>query len=277
MTGREAYEYLCAEVSDIYDDREASTISRYLIEDLTSHYFHSETPLDVGEKQRIFDAALRLKNYEPWQYIGGWADFYGMKFKVTPDVLIPRPETEELVHYAIGCAKSYGFKSVLDLCTGSGIIPIALAKKLRFERLYGLDVSLRALDIAQINAQHHNVVVDWINQDILQEELWGQWPQVDMITANPPYLLSEEKEHMSPNVVNHEPHLALFVNKDPLLFYKVILSAVLKTQQSGCFVLVEINESYGKEVSELFERSGLHSVKVIQDLQGKDRMVFGIR
>jgi len=276
MTGRDAYHYLCQEMNGLYDEREASIIARYLIEDMSTSHFTSEKKLTNIEIKKIEDAAQRLKGNEPWQYIGGWADFYGLKFIVSPDVLIPRPETEELVHHALELSKIYNIKTVLDLCTGSGIIPITLAKKYSFNNVHGLEISKNALNIAKQNAQLHDVVVNWLEMDIKDSSAWSQIPKVDMIVSNPPYITTEEKDRMHRNVLDFEPHIALFVKNNALEFYEVILDILRITQDSGCILIVEINENYGEEVRNLFTSGGLKNVKLLQDLQGKDRMVIGL-
>ncbi len=276
MTGREAYEFLCKELSGIYDDREGAIISRYLVEDLTHAMFYSDEALTEEYIIKINEAAIRLKNHEPWQYIGGWADFYGLKFMVNKDVLIPRPETEELVFYVLNLAKNIKCRSVLDLCTGSGIIPITLAKKLSLEGVYGIDISDGALDISRQNSEYHHTQVEWIEMDILDENIWNRIPKVDIITANPPYISEAEKILMHANVLEHEPHIALFVDDDPLQFYRAIVNILKVSQEQGCVLVVEINENYGQEVLKLFNEQGLQDVQLLEDMQGKDRIVCGV-
>jgi release factor glutamine methyltransferase len=277
MTPREAYNYIIDELQGVMEDREASLTAKYLVEDLTSLPVQSEQLLSAGEEEKIKEAAVRLRKDEPWQYIGGWSDFYGLKFKVTPDVLIPRPETEELVYHTLGYARRTDASSVLDVCTGSGIIPVTLGRKHPFQRIYALDICQAALNIARWNAEYHDVMVKWMVQDILDRNKWHDIPQVDIVTANPPYITKSEMEGMHPNVVLYEPHIALFVPDDALLFYKAIAEMVLQTQGEGCFLIVEIHENYGEEVASLFVEKGFRHVSVIKDLQGKNRMVTGVK
>ena len=241
MTAKEAYNYIIDELQGVMEDREASLTAKYLVEDLTSLPVQSEQLLSAGEDEKIRDAVVRLKKDEPWQYIGGWSDFYGLKFKVTPDVLIPRPETEELVYHTLEHAKTSQASSVLDVCTGSGIIPVTLGKKYPFKRLYGLDISIAALDIALWNAESHRVWVEWLAQDILDPNTWLGIPQVDIVTANPPYITVAEMKDMQPNVVLYEPHIALFVPDDALLFYKTMAEKVIKSKGKGSFLIVKNN------------------------------------
>ena len=273
MTANQAYDFLCVKMEGHYDARESSIIARYLIEDLYSKSFHSDELLNQSEVDVLENTALRLQKNEPWQYIGGVADFYGLKFNVNPSVLIPRPETEELAYLAIDIIKKYNISSVMDIGTGSGILPITIAKKAAIPEVYGLDVSVGALETAKSNAGLHDVQIQWLHNDILDRELWHQLPKVGLVVSNPPYISRDEKVEMQANVLDYEPELALFVQNSPLEFYDAISDFVILFQDSGCKLLVEINEKYGKEVSKLFMDKGLKNIILLQDLQGKDRIV----
>jgi release factor glutamine methyltransferase len=273
MTANQAYDFLCAKMEGHYDARESSIIARYLIEDLFSKSFHSDELLNQSEVDVLENTALRLQKNEPWQYIGGVADFYGLKFNVNPSVLIPRPETEELAYLAIDIIKKYNISSVMDIGTGSGILPITIAKKAAIPEVYGLDVSVGALETAKSNAGLHDVQIQWLHNDILDRELWHQLPKVGLVVSNPPYISRNEKVEMQANVLDYEPELALFVQNSPLEFYDAIADFVILFQDSDCKLLVEINEKYGKEVSNLFMDKGLKNIILLQDLQGKDRIV----
>lgn len=273
MTANQAYDFLCVKMEGHYDARESSIIARYLIEDLFSKSFHSDELLNQSEVDVLENTALRLQKNEPWQYIGGVADFYGLKFNVNPSVLIPRPETEELAYLAIDIIKKYNISSVMDIGTGSGILPITIAKKAAIPEVYGLDVSVGALETAKSNAGLHDVQIQWLHNDILDRELWHQLPKVGLVVSNPPYISRNEKVEMQANVLDYEPELALFVQNSPLEFYDAIADFVILFQDSDCKLLVEINEKYGKEVSNLFMDKGLKNIILLQDLQGKDRIV----
>jgi len=273
MTANQAYDFLCVKMEGHYDARESSIIARYLIEDLFSKSFHSDKLLNQSEVDVLENTALRLQKNEPWQYIGGVADFYGLKFNVNPSVLIPRPETEELAYLAIDIIKKYNISSVMDIGTGSGILPITIAKKAAIREVYGLDVSVGALETAKSNANLHEVQIQWIHSDILDRNLWSKLPKVEIIVSNPPYISRDEKVEMQANVLDYEPELALFVQNSPLEFYDAISDFVILFQDSDCKLLVEINEKYGKEVSKLFMDKGLKNIILLQDLQGKDRIV----
>ena len=161
----------------------------------------------------------------------------------------------------------------MDIGTGSGILPITIAKKAAIPEVYGLDVSVAALETAKSNANLHDVQIQWIQNDILDRELWHQLPKVGLVVSNPPYISRDEKVEMQANVLDYEPELALFVQNTPLEFYDAIADFVILFQDSDCKLLVEINEKYGKEVSKLFMDKGLKNIILLQDLQGKDRIV----
>ena len=273
MTANQAYDFLCVKMEGHYDARESSIIARYLIEDLFSKSFHSDELLNQSEVDVLENTALRLQKNEPWQYIGGVADFYGLKFNVNPSVLIPRPETEELAYLAIDIIKKYNISSVMDIGTGSGILPITIAKKAAIPEVYGLDVSVGALETAKSNAGLHDVQIQWLQNDILDRELWHQLPKVGLVVSNPPYISRDEKVEMQANVLDYEPELALFVQNSPLEFYDAIADFVILFQDSDCKLLVKKKKKYGKEVSNLFMDKGLKNIILLQDLQGKDRIV----
>ncbi|HLO53195.1 MAG TPA: peptide chain release factor N(5)-glutamine methyltransferase [Saprospiraceae bacterium] len=274
MTFREAYTKLAADLGQIYDDREGSIIARYLLEDAFGVSFWSEELLQEGQIDQLAVMTDRLKTYEPWQYVGGMADFFGLKFKVTKDVLIPRPETEELVHYALPIFRNHKLKSLLDIGTGSGIIPITMSLKVDIEKIFAIDISDAAIKVARENNQLHHTDVDFLQVDFLDKTSWSSLPKVDMIISNPPYITDGEKKQMHPNVLDHEPHVALFVNQDAMEFYQAIAEFTLGYQASGCIVLMEINENYGKEVVDIFSEGHFCDVTLIKDLQGKDRIVM---
>lgn len=220
-----------------------------------------------------FMAALeRLKQAEPIQYIIGTTEFYNLRFKVTPATLIPRPETEELVHWVLETSQAYA--TLLDIGTGSGCIAISLAKNLKNTKVSALDVSSEALQIAKENAVSNNVKVNFFKQDILSEELQGNY---NCIVSNPPYVRALEKEKMHANVLNFEPHTALFVsNSDPLVFYRVIAQKAKKVLTNPGFLFFEINEYLSKDLIELIENEGFVEVEIKNDFYEKPRMLKAI-
>ncbi len=214
----------------------------------------------------------RLLNYEPIQYILGSTFFFGSDFIVDKQVLIPRPETEELISWILEQVDTNQPIKILDVGTGSGCIAISLAKQLPRAEVYAMDISSGALSIAKQNAEANGVVVqfieasvlDWENQDLL----------FDVIVSNPPYVRESEKEMMSPNVLNHEPRLALFVeNNNPLLFYKAILEMSKKNLTIEGLIFFEINEYLAEETKSLFLSTSFEGVQLKADIFSKKRML----
>lgn len=233
-----------------------------------------------GKKYDKFQNAIdRLKKYEPIQYILGDTEFYGLKFKVNPSVLIPRPETEELVNWIVNChseqSKASEFK-ILDIGTGSGCIAISLAKNLPNAKVFALDISEKALKIASQNAENNDVSIEFIQADILDWDFGDL--QFDVIVSNPPYVRELEKEAMSANVLNHEPHLALFVeDDDALLFYRKITEVASNILRPKGQLYFEINENLGDTTKELLLDSSYNSIELKKDIFEKDRMIKAIK
>lgn len=286
-------------LKNIYEKEELETIIAYCFEEFLN-IKRAEIGLrkneTMSESQLLkFNFAIKdLKRQKPIQYIFGKADFYGLKFIVNEYVLIPRPETEELVDIIVKEFKvqSSKFKnssnpsdqisnlksqfSILDIGTGSGCIPIALKKNIPEARVYGLDVSEKALDIAKQNAELNRVEVEFVFGDILDPKIQLSLSKFDIIVSNPPYVRISEKASMQQNVLEHEPHLALFVNDDdPLLFYKAIADFALENLNSTGKLYFEINENFGLETKQMLEQKGFKNVKLIKDLNGKNRILRG--
>jgi len=226
-----------------------------------------------GKKQEKFQNAVnKLKNYIPIQYIIGNTEFYNLTLKVNAATLIPRPETEELVAWIINDQNNKQNISILDVGTGSGCIAIALAKNLPEAKVFALDVSEKALKIARQNAVDNGVTIEFIEADIFDVDLGNL--QFDVIVSNPPYVRELEKETMSPNVLNHEPHLALFVkDDDPLLFYRSIVEVANNTLKSKGFLYFEINEFLGNLTRQLVQKLNYCNIELKKDLFMKDRMI----
>lgn len=272
---------------NIYDEQEAFAITKLFFESIFNEDFikisFKKNEIIEEKLLEISNQALpRLLNHEPIQYILGFAWFYGRKFKVNNGVLIPRRETEELLHLIINENKELSDLTIIDVCCGSGCIGISLALELKLKSAQLLDISELALNCTQENADSFpdvNHKINLIKADILTNssfELINN--NVDLIVSNPPYVRSLEKAEMKENVLKHEPHLALFVeDNNPLLFYiQIITLAGLKLKTKGKLYF-EINEEYGQEIKKLMEDSGFYSVDIIKDLQGKDRIVRGIK
>lgn len=213
-----------------------------------------------------------LRNYEPIQYLIGSTVFYGLPMRVTPDVLIPRPETEELIHWIL--KDSIANKPrIIDLCTGSGCIALALKDQIADASVYGADLSISALNIAQENAALNKLNVEFFHFDILAQESLG-FMDFDLIVSNPPYVTYSEKAFMAQNVLDNEPHMALFVpDENPLLFYRKITDLADGHLKKSGKLYLEINEAYGKDVMQLLRDRGYADVELKKDFNGKDRMI----
>jgi release factor glutamine methyltransferase len=224
---------------------------------------------------RLAEIVERINSEEPIQYILGHAWFYGRQFKVHSAVLIPRPETEEVVDYIVKQFRNANDLLIVDIGTGSGCIAITLSLELH-AKVYGTDVSDDVLKLAKQNNHILEGSVAFLKQDILHYELGFQ--NIDIIVSNPPYISQAEKKDMKKNVMDFEPHLALFTpGNDPLIFYKSIASKAFKSLKQNGMLITEINEQFGKEVSDIFRAGGFSNVEVRTDMQGKDRFVVGWR
>lgn len=224
----------------------------------------------------FFNALSRLKKQEPVQYILGKTHFYGLEFEVSPSTLIPRPETEELVDWIVSDVKKIKKTfQILDIGTGSGCIAVSLAKNLPSAKVHAIDISADALLVAKKNARTHKVDVTFHEQDVLTVSDFTS--NFTVIVSNPPYVTLSEKQSIKPNVLNYEPHLALFVdNDDPLKFYKKISALAKKSLVNGGFLYFEINQYLAKEVVKLLENEGFKSVELKNDLFDNPRMVKAV-
>jgi release factor glutamine methyltransferase len=263
-------------LTDIYDEAEAKNLIKWLMEDIwgvSTTDLLINKPLPEGKIHLLNQHIAQLLNHRPIQHVLGYAWFMDRKFHVNPDVLIPRQETEELVQLIISENPDFS-GHLLDIGTGTGIIPISLQKKFMNASITGLDISSKALKIAQGNA-HKSAHVEWIEMDILKESPESRF---DIIVSNPPYVLESDKESMHSNVLGQDPDLALFVDDDdPLLFYRRICDISGSLLNPNGKVYFEIHEAFGSEVKQLMEKYGFEMVTVHQDLNGKDRMVSGIK
>jgi release factor glutamine methyltransferase len=218
----------------------------------------------------------RVNNNEPIQYILNEEFFYGRKFYVDPSVLIPRPETEELVGEILPLFKENRNIKIFDIGTGSGCIAITLAEEFSEANVWATDISEAALAVAKKNSHLLNTKINFLKHDILTEEL--PEGEIDLIVSNPPYISEEEKSKMRNNVLNFEPHTALFApGMDPLIFYKKIAEVGQSRLKKGGVVAVEINEHFPNEIVELFTKAGLSEVKVRKDISGKSRFITAIK
>ncbi len=233
----------------------------------------SALKMSESELLKFSKAVNELKTGKPLQYVLGKADFYGLKMKVNSYVLIPRPETEELVDWIVKDQKEKDVRC-LDVGTGSGCIAIALKKNLPRARVMALDVSEDALTVAQQNAMLNKVDITFINEDIL-DALGDLVPpgSLDVVVSNPPYVTSAEKDAISPNVLEHEPSIALFVEGNPLLFYGHIAGFAAKALKKGGCLYFEMGQTQPATLPSLLEKHGFSDIEVRKDLSGKERMI----
>jgi release factor glutamine methyltransferase len=235
-----------------------------------------EKAIQVGVlKDRLREISTRLNHHEPIQYILGEAHFFGRQFLADPSVLIPRPETEELVRLVLDHTKKKNPEStIVDIGTGSGCIAISLALEMPSSEVFATDISKDALNLAMENARRLNADVHFEEHNILQSIL----PlSVDVMVSNPPYITMHERNNMPRNVLEFEPGIALFVSdKDPFIFYETLLRRANESLLPDGLLAVEINEHYGSEIAGLFRQHGFRSVEIVQDVFGKNRIVKGI-
>lgn len=274
----EVFDELVNELTPMYEMREATNIVRILFQEKLKMSrvdlaMHQSSNLNDKDKKQIFQVAEKLLEGQPVQYVLGKVDFLNCTLRVNKNVLIPRPETEELAQWVISENNSPELY-LLDVGTGSGCIAISMAKNIAESFVTAIDISQPALELARINAITNATNIDFQNFDILNEEIWKKLDEFDVIVSNPPYVCEKEKEKMHVNVLEHEPHNALFVpDNDPLLFYRKISDMALKRLCKGGRIYFEINEAYAKEVKELLEKKGFSEVMIRQDMNNKDRFV----
>lgn len=279
MVLKEYKKHFFDSLQDIQDEQEIESFFFILTE-----YLHNLKRVDVALNPdfELSEAAIEkwnailseLQQEKPIQYITGEAWFYGLQFEVNENTLIPRPETEELVEWIIESWKSENQKRihVLDIGTGSGCIPISLKTNLPQATVSAIDISEQALGVAKRNAVLNKVEINFIQTNILEVEDMNQY--FDIIVSNPPYVRNLEKQEIKKNVLEYEPHLALFVeDTDPLLFYRKIAQLTLKALTSNGRLFFEINQYLGKETVELLETVGFKNIELRKDVYGKDRMI----
>jgi release factor glutamine methyltransferase len=279
---QQTVQYIRENISTAYPDPEAGAIAQLVLEHVLQKSrvqlsLGQQDEVNVEQEQQIRQAVERLKRQEPIQYVLGVAHFYGLELQVDERVLIPRPETEELVDLVVREHKGRQNLQVLDICAGSGCIPLALAANLSTARVYGLELSEGALQVARANAARYSLPVAWLQQDVFDPIPGIASHSLDIITSNPPYVMEQEKPLMRPNVLDYEPHLALFVpDDDPLKYYKRIAELGASLLKDGGRLYFEINEQYGEEVRQLLLLAGFRQAEVVQDLFNKNRIVRGV-
>ncbi len=276
MTYRELWRTL----EPLYGNGEARAITDYVLDvcfglskaDILCGAVDEMTAEKTAELNKIFG---RLMEGEPVQYVLGRAEFSGRWFSVRPGVLIPRPETEELCAWITADSKVSASPKVLDIGTGSGCIAITLQLDMPESKVTAWDISADALDVAHENAQQLGANVNFVKQDALNAKPEGEW---DVIVSNPPYICEKEKKDMAVNVLEHEPHTALFVpDADPLLFYRAITRLAVQTLSKGGRLYFEINPIYADDTCHMMRAEGMTAVELRSDMYGKQRMAKGVK
>lgn len=292
MTMQQAYQQLLFQLYELYDDREAANIADLVVEHITGfrkidRIINKQFPLNEQQHEQLLNFTNELLQHKPVQYVLHEAWFAGMKFYLDENVLIPRPETEELVNWIIEdlsltthyspLTTHHSSLTILDVGTGSGCIPIALKKKLSSAEVHAIDISEQTLNVAKQNAATHNTEVSFHLANMLDKDAWELLPVFDIIVSNPPYVKKDEASAMHQNVLKYEPHLALFVpGEDALIFYKTIAGFGLTHLNKNGKLFFEINESFGKEVCDLLRQYGYTNIELKKDMQGRDRMVKAV-
>jgi len=270
--------YFKRKLAKSYDEKEIESIFF-----LTCFYQFNLSRIQVlTEERRLSESELllfrdiveRLTHHEPIQYILGKTEFYGLTFNVSPAVLIPRPETEELVDLVIKEFRDKKNLTILDIGAGSGCIAISIKKNIAASNVFAIDISADAIAVAEKNAEENKTGITFIKADILTNDL-SDLTQLDFIISNPPYIPDSDKPAMQANVLDHEPHVALFVsNNDPLIFYKRILELGMVKLKSGGKLFFEIHPQFSSEIILHLNQAGYHSSEIVKDLSGADRFII---
>ncbi len=282
MTLKETKIYIRRELSGIYSENELNSLLKIIFSDIFSMtsldlILKENLEFNADESRKIKTLTERLKKHEPIQYVTGITEFYGSAFAVGAEVLIPRPETEELVDLII--KENAGKNSkIIDIGTGSACIAVSLAKHLPQSSVFATDISESALKLAKKNAEKNKVPVSFIRHNIFEDFTPAfsdnKIQNFDIIVSNPPYVLMSEKSLMQANVLDYEPHSALFVQNDkPLIFYEAVLSFAKKYLSKKGKIYFEINEQFGEAMKALAKTYGFPDAKLIKDLQHKDRII----
>lgn len=289
-----AERYIRNSLESIYPTNEAVIMADMLLEHFTSfskgdRLMNKEADLTQEQEVAIHKGVERLLKHEPIQYIMNKCWFYGMELFVDPSVLIPRPETEELVAWIINDVRSAGYNvfsrgtadadetdllKILDVGTGSGCIALALKKAMPQAEVWGCDLSEEALNVARRNGSALDIRVDFQGLNFLDQLQQKQLPTVNILVSNPPYIPIRDKDLMNKNVVEHEPHTALFVpDEDPLIFYRALAKFASSRLHKNGSIYMEIHEDLGNDVVRLFSDEGYNKIELRKDMQQKNRMV----
>lgn len=281
LTIKDIRSYLTKELESLYGEQEANSLTRIIIKTITGssglhQMMNSGETVPEAKSDEIMRICTELMTGKPLQYILGETSFYNCDIRVSSDVLIPRPETEELVDLIIKENKGYSGR-IIDFGTGSGCIAIALARNLREAFVSATDISVAALEIAAKNALLNNVSIDFRKDDIFNPS-YDHLGKAGIIVSNPPYVRNSEKNLMHRNVLEFEPHKALFVDdEDPLSYYKALTDIAESVLVNGGKIYFEINEAFGREIATLLNINGFSGTEVVKDLNGKERFVKGTK
>ncbi|VBB48263.1 Release factor glutamine methyltransferase [uncultured Paludibacter sp.] len=271
-------EYIKTLLSDVYSEEEIHVFTYTVLEKITGYtktHLLADKNIILSESQKndAEEMVLRLKKGEPIQYILGETKFFGLKFTVNPSVLIPRPETEELVQWILNDLPPNPLKGeYLDVGTGSGCIAISLKKHLPNATVSAIDISADALKIAKENAKLNDVKIDFIQKDILKTDILDK--KYDIIVSNPPYVPQNDKQEMHSNVLDYEPHIALFVeDNNPLVFYRKIAELAKNNLTKHGALYFEIHKNQGENCQRMLSSLGFKNIQIKKDISGNDRMI----
>ncbi|HTE07777.1 MAG TPA: peptide chain release factor N(5)-glutamine methyltransferase [Flavitalea sp.] len=281
MTMQEASQQLLFQLYHVYDPREAGNIADLVLEHLTGwkkidRVINKQVPLSAKASADFPRIVAALAEHQPVQYILGEAWFCGFKFYVNSQVLIPRPETEELTQWIISDLKQLNSTGpiVVDMGTGSGCIPLSIKKNIPTAQVSGFDISEGALVVATENARRLGVMANFAIMDLMNEAQFNSIPLADIIVSNPPYIPATQENEMPGHVTRFEPRTALFVkDEDPLIFYRRLSALGRSRMKENGLLYLEIHEEFGSQTADLLHRSGWSGIELRKDMQGKDRMI----
>jgi release factor glutamine methyltransferase len=275
-------QYFNERLKSVFSDRELKMMFQLCVEkrlNLSSSELLLADDIRVSESDLLFFRSIvkRLQTGEPFQYVYGDTEFYGLILKTDARALIPRPETEELVDWIVK-SQYDDITNLVDVCSGSGCIALALKTKFPAVNIIGWDVSDGALELARENAQLNNLEVAFEKLDVLNTDFLAPDESLDIVVSNPPYVTQNEKVGMQKHVLDFEPHLALFVaNETPFVFYNRIMEQSQRKLKKGGWLYFEINELFGAEMLLLMQEQHFEQVELLQDMQGKKRMLRGMK
>ncbi len=287
MTIEQAYNDFLGSINNVYEKREAENITDWIFENVTNlkrleRNADKNVELNFAQEEKLKKYLEEIKNHKPVQYVLQEAWFYKKKFFVNEHVLIPRPETEELVNWIVNDTQTSEHENhprklqILDIGTGSGCIAISINKELKHANVFAIDVSDDALKVAQRNANNLDANINFSRINFLDKKEWESLNMFDIIVSNPPYIPKVEKEKLAKNVTDFEPGIALFVpDNDPFIFYKKISVFAKSHLKTDGKIYVEVHEDYAKKIKDIFEESGFISV-IKSDIYGKERMVSAV-